>query len=85
MRDGVAFPFTGEVRRDSALAVVTFTDGVGQFASGRVVRDTFWIEITSFTTAQTWPRGTRAAMVRRGGTGAAVPPAAGRRAHLRAH
>jgi hypothetical protein len=67
VREGVAFPFTGEVRRDSTLAVVAFAGGVGQFASGRVVRDTFWIELTSFTTAQTWPRGTRAAMVRRGG------------------
>lgn len=66
VRGGVAFPFTGEVRRDSALAVVAFSGGVGQFASGRVQRDTFWIELTSFTTAQTWPRGTRAALVRRG-------------------
>ena len=67
VRDGVAFPFTGEVRRDSVLTLVAFSGGVGQFAAGRVVRDTFWIELTSFTTGQTWPRGTRAAMVRRGG------------------
>jgi hypothetical protein len=67
VREGVAFPFTGEVRRDSTLSVVAFSGGVGQFAAGRVVRDTLWIELTSFTTAQTWPRGTRAAMVRRGG------------------
>lgn len=64
VRAGVAFPFTGEVRRDSAIAVVAFSGGVGQFASGRVQRDTFWIELTSFTTAQTWPRGARAALVR---------------------
>jgi hypothetical protein len=67
VREGVAFPFTGEVRRDSVLSVVAFSGGIGQFAAGRVVRDTLWIELTSFTTAQTWPRGTRAALVRRGG------------------
>jgi hypothetical protein len=67
VREGVAFPFAGEVRRDSVLSLVAFSGGVGQFAAGRVVRDTLWIELTSFTTAQTWPRGTRAAMVRRGG------------------
>lgn len=67
VREGVPFPFAGEVRRDSTMAVVAFSGGVGQFASGRVVRDTFWIELTSFTTAQAWPRGTRVAMVRRVG------------------
>jgi hypothetical protein len=69
VREGVAFPFVGEVRRDSAVSLVAFSGGVGQFAAGHVVRDTFWIELTSFSTAQTWPRGTRAALVRRGGTG----------------
>ena len=64
VREGVAFPFTGEVRRDSAMTVVAFSEGVAQFAAGRVVRDTFWIELTSFTTGQTWPQGTRAALVR---------------------
>lgn len=65
--DGVAFPFVGEVRRDSVLSVVAFSDGVGQFAAGRVVRDTLWIELTSFAMAQTWPAGARAALVRRVG------------------
>lgn len=64
VREGVAFPFTGEVRRDSTLTVVAFSEGMGQFAAGRVVRDTFWIELTSFTTGQSWPQGTRAALVR---------------------
>lgn len=64
VREGVAFPFTGEVRRDSAMTVVAFSEGVGQFAAGRVLRDTLWIELTSFTTAQSWPPGTRAALVR---------------------
>lgn len=64
VREGVAFPFVGEVRRDSALSVVAFSEGVGQFAAGRLARDTLWIELTSFTSAQTWPRGTRAALVR---------------------
>jgi hypothetical protein len=67
VREGAAFPFVGEVRRDSSLAVVAFSAGVGQFAAGRIVRDTLWIELTSFSTAQTWPPGTRAALVRRGG------------------
>lgn len=65
--DNAVYPFWGEVRRDSAISVVTFGDGVGRFAAGRVVRDTFWLELTSFTTAQTWPQGTRVAMVRRPG------------------
>jgi hypothetical protein len=64
VREGVAFPFTGEVRRDSAMTVVAFSEGVAQFAAGKVVRDTFWIELTSFTTGQSWPPGTRAALVR---------------------
>jgi hypothetical protein len=67
VRDGVAFPFTGEVRRDSALTIVAFSEGIGQFAAGHVRRDTFWIELTSFSSAQGWPRGTRAALVRRVG------------------
>src|SRR5688500_10064114 len=67
VRGGVGFPFTGEVRRDSAMALVTFSDGVGQFAAGRVVRDTFWIELASLTAAQGWPPAARAAMVRRVG------------------
>jgi hypothetical protein len=67
VRGGVGFPFTGEVRRDSAMALVTFSDGVGQFAAGRVVRDTFWIELASLTVAQGWPPAARAAMVRRVG------------------
>jgi hypothetical protein len=64
VREGVAFPFVGEVRRDSALSMVAFSEGIGQFAAGRLVRDTLWVELTSFTSAQTWPRGTRAALVR---------------------
>jgi hypothetical protein len=64
VRDGAAFPFVGEVRRDSALSIVAFSGGVGQFAAGRVVRDTLWIELTTFTSAQGWPRGTRAALAR---------------------
>jgi hypothetical protein len=67
VREGAAFPFVGEVRRDSSVAVVAFSAGVGQFAAGRIMRDTLWIELTSFSTAQTWPPGTRAALVRRGG------------------
>lgn len=67
VRGGVGFPFTGEVRRDSAMALVTFSGGVGQFAAGRVVRDTFWIELASLTVAQGWPPAARAAMVRRVG------------------
>ena len=64
VRGGVGFPFTGEVRRDSAMALVTFTDGIGQFAAGRIVRDTFWIELTTLPAAAAWSPGTRAAMVR---------------------
>jgi hypothetical protein len=64
VRGGVGFPFTGEVRRDSAMALVTFTDGVGQFAAGRIVRDTFWIELATIPAAQGWSPGARAAMVR---------------------
>lgn len=67
VRDGVAFPFSGEVRRDSVLSIVAFSEGIGQFAAGHVRRDTFWIELTSFGSAQGWPRGARAALVRRVG------------------
>jgi hypothetical protein len=66
VREGVAFPFAGEVRRDSVVSLVAFSEGMGQFAAGRVARDTFWLELTSFSSAQGWPRGTRAALVRGG-------------------
>jgi hypothetical protein len=65
VRGQVTFPFTGEVRRDSVLAIVAFSGGVGQFLSGRVLKDTLWVEMTSFSSAvESWPRGTRAALVR---------------------
>ena len=67
VRDGVGFPFTGEVRRDSTISVVTFSDGVAQFAAGHLQRDTFWIEVTSLASAAGWSPGARAAMVRRVG------------------
>lgn len=70
VRGGVGFPFSGEVRRDSAMTLVTFSEGVGQFAAGRIVRDTFWIELATIPAAAGWSPGTRAAMVRR----AAGPP-----------
>ena len=64
VRGGAGFPFTGEVRRDGVMALVTFSGGAAQFAAGRIVRDTFWIEITTFPSAQGWSPGARAAMVR---------------------
>ncbi|HEU0301374.1 MAG TPA: hypothetical protein VFR37_18090 [Longimicrobium sp.] len=67
VRAGVGFPFTGEVRRDGTLALVTFSEGQGQFVSGRMLRDTFWIELTTVTESQGWSPGARAAMVRRVG------------------
>lgn len=67
VRDGVGFPFTGEVRRDSVISVVTFSDGVAQFAAGHMKRDTFWIELASLGSAAGWPPEARAAMVRRVG------------------
>jgi hypothetical protein len=70
VRGGVGFPFTGEVRRDSTLALVTFTDGVPHFAAGHIVRDTFWIELATIPAAAGWSPQARAAMVRR----AAGPP-----------
>lgn len=67
VRDGVGFPFTGEVRRDSTVSVVTFSEGVGQFVAGHVRRDTFWIELTTLPNAAGWSPGARVAMVRRVG------------------
>lgn len=67
VRGGVGFPVTGEVRRDSTVALITFTEGQGQFVSGRVLRDTFWIELTTVTEAQSWSPAARMAMVRRVG------------------
>ena len=65
MRDGVAFPFTGEVRRDGIFSFVAVEPGgVGQFVAGHVTRDTLWIELTGFPSAAEWPRGARAALVR---------------------
>ena len=65
VRDGVAFPFTGEVRRDGIFSFVAMEPGgVGQFVAGHVIRDTLWIELTGFPSAAEWPRGARAALVR---------------------
>jgi len=64
VRDGVAFPFTGEVRRDGIFSFVAIEPGGGgQFVAGRVVKDTMWIELTGFPSAAAWPRGTRVALV----------------------
>ncbi|HET7463814.1 MAG TPA: hypothetical protein VFJ82_21340, partial [Longimicrobium sp.] len=64
VRDSVGFPLTGEVRRDGIFSFVAFEPGgVGQFVSGRVVKDTLWIELTGFPSAASWPPGTRAALV----------------------
>lgn len=64
VRDGVAFPIIGEVRRDGIFAFVAFEPGgVGNFVSGHVVRDTMWIELTGFPSSASWPPGTRAALV----------------------
>jgi hypothetical protein len=66
VRDGVAFPFTGEVRRDGIFGFVAVEPGgIGQFVAGRVLKDTLWIELTGFPSAAGWPQGTRAALVRR--------------------
>jgi hypothetical protein len=66
LRAGVAFPIVGEVRRDSAISLVLFSAGTGQFVAGHVRRDTLWVELTTFQSAvESWPRGTRAALVRR--------------------
>ena len=66
LRAGVAFPIVGEVRRDSAISLVLFSGGTGQFVAGHVRRDTLWVELTTFQSAvESWPRGTRAALVRR--------------------
>jgi hypothetical protein len=65
VRGGVAFPFTGEVRRDGIFTFVAVEPGgAGQFVAGHVVRDTMWIELTGFPSAAEWPRGARAALVR---------------------
>ncbi|HYW06357.1 MAG TPA: hypothetical protein VE913_05340, partial [Longimicrobium sp.] len=58
-------PFVGEVRRDSIFALLAFVDvGVQQFASGRLMRDTLWLELTNMGMAERWPPRTRAAFVR---------------------
>lgn len=65
VREGAAFPFTGEVRRDGIFTfVASEPGGVGQFVAGHVIRDTLWIELTGFPSAAEWPRGARAALVR---------------------
>lgn len=62
---GAQFPLIGEVRRDSVVSLVTAAPGAEpRFAAGRLLRDTLWIELTSFGVADAWPAGTRAAFVR---------------------
>lgn len=57
-------PLVGEVRRDGVVSLVAFAAEGGRFAAGRIVRDTLWIELTSFGVADTWAEGTRAAFSR---------------------
>jgi hypothetical protein len=77
------FPFVGEVRRDGVFALVASGGETGQsFLSGRVVRDTLWMELTNVGSVATWPPQTarpRAAPAR-----GALPAPAGRRPHRRA-
>ncbi|HEU4452555.1 MAG TPA: hypothetical protein VFR81_05815 [Longimicrobium sp.] len=66
VRDGAAFPLTGEVRRDGIFSFAVFGgDGAANFATGHVVKDTMWLELTNFPSAASWPPDTRAAFVRR--------------------
>lgn len=58
------FPLVGEVRRDGVVSLAALSAEGGRFAAGSIVRDTLWIEITSFGVAEAWPRGTRAAFSR---------------------
>ncbi|HEX8359159.1 MAG TPA: hypothetical protein VF613_03510 [Longimicrobium sp.] len=78
-------PFTGEVRRDGAFALIAFAgDGVQQYVAGRVLKDTLWLELTNLASVERWPPRTRAAFVRRprgapftrllGGAPIIVPP-----------
>jgi hypothetical protein len=65
VRDSVAYPFVGEVRRDGIFTLVaTEPGGAGQFVAGHFDRDTLWIELTAFPSAGEWPPGTRVALVR---------------------
>jgi hypothetical protein len=64
-REGATYPFVGEARRDGVVSVIaTDAGGAPQFAAMRVVRDTLWLELTSFPSLQVWPAGARAALVR---------------------
>jgi hypothetical protein len=64
-REGAAYPFAGEIRRDGVVSLVARdADGAPQFAAMHVLRDTLWLELTSFPSLQVWPIGTRAALVR---------------------
>lgn len=64
LSEGGRVPLVGEVRRDGVVSLAAFAAEGGRFAAGRVVRDTLWIELTSFGVADSWPRGTRAAFSR---------------------
>src|SRR5690606_7870150 len=58
-------PVVGEVRRDGWIALVTLNGREPtSFVTGRYVRDTLWMEMTSVMEADEWPRGARAAFVR---------------------
>lgn len=60
------YPFVGEVRRDGVFAgVVSAGEGGQQFFSGRVVRDTLWLELSSLAVSASWPPRARVALSRR--------------------
>lgn len=59
------YPVIGEVRRDSVFTVVgTDAGGQARVLAGHLERDTLWLELTTFSVADAWPFGTRAAFVR---------------------
>jgi hypothetical protein len=58
-------PLFGEVRRDSVIALVgVFGPGDLRYLTGRVSRDTVWMELSSLTEPGSWPTDARAAFVR---------------------
>lgn len=59
------FPLTGEVRRDRVVSLVSsLGPGDLRYLTGRLDRDTIWMELSSLTEPGSWPDDARAAFVR---------------------
>ncbi|MDR0788254.1 MAG: hypothetical protein LBG44_10390 [Gemmatimonadota bacterium] len=68
---GGATPVVGEIRRDGWFSVATLSGPEATaFITGRYLRDTLWLEMTSVIASEDWPSGARGVFVREDGSAA---------------